>query len=48
MKLINWQIAAHPANWLIVFLMMFLFAAAMHLAFGTRWSYGPKLQTEES
>jgi hypothetical protein len=47
-KLINWQIAGHPANWLTVFFMMFIFVLAVDLAFGRKWMYGPQLQTEDS
>lgn len=34
MEIINWRLIAHPMNWVIVFLMVFIALIAVHLVFG--------------
>lgn len=31
MEFINWKLASHPLNWVIVFLMVFIFLLGVHL-----------------
>lgn len=42
MEVINWRIAAHPMNWITVFLMVFIFFVAVHLTFGLFGGINPK------
>lgn len=30
MEIINWKIASHPINWVVVFLMVFIASIAVH------------------
>jgi hypothetical protein len=36
MQLINWEIAKHPMNWVIVLLMLIFAGAAIHIIIGDR------------
>lgn len=32
---LNWELMAHPANWVIIFLMVYIAGLAIHLVFPT-------------
>lgn len=34
MEIINWNIVSHPMNWIVLFLMVFIVALALHLSLG--------------
>lgn len=40
MEIINWRLAAHPLNWVVLFLMVFIFLAALNLVL--RFQQAPK------
>lgn len=31
MQVVNWQLASHPMNWVILFLMVFIAGIAVHI-----------------
>lgn len=33
MEIINWKLIAHPMNWVVLFLMVFIAGIAIHLIF---------------
>lgn len=42
MQLINWELASHPMNWIILFLFIFIAGFVLHLILANL----PKVQTE--
>lgn len=34
MEILNWKLLAHPLNWIVLFLMVFIAGFALHLIFG--------------
>lgn len=45
-KIINWSIFAHPINWLILFLMVFIFGIGLHFVL-SHLTGGPPPQPQQ-
>lgn len=45
MEIINWNIVSHPVNWVVLFLMVFIAAIALHFILSSFATPAPKRET---